>query len=163
MSRLIAAVAIAAVAALAPPESTATTTTPAPPPPAPYPAKFHTTPAHAFVDGNGIPAKVNGFNIFPVFSDGTRWGSEHYKAIAAKGFTAVRFFMPWAYYEPTKGSFRWLDKLDAAVAAAKTAGLYVVMDFPGTDRWNKGPAWSAVTTAPAGSCVNNDPDRKLDR
>lgn len=86
---------------------------------------------------------LNGFNIFPVWSSGSlAWGQSHYDSIKAKGFNAVRFFMPWHYYEPAPGQFTNIDDLDRAVSQARAAGLYAILVPIGIGGGNHTPAWT---------------------
>ena len=115
-----------------------------------YPAPLHSegpgvsyNVSRAFVDPGGCKVTLNGFNIFPVWSSGSlAWTQGHYNSIRARGFTAVRFFMPWRYYEPAPGQFTNLDDLDRAVAQARAAGLYVILVPIGIGGGNLTPAWT---------------------
>jgi hypothetical protein len=84
------------------------------------------------VDGKGEPLLLRGFNVIPVWSDkpGRSWEAEDYACIAAAGFNVVRFAFYWDDLEPERGRFdaTHLATLDRAVARAKAAGLYVVLD-----------------------------------
>ena len=84
-------------------------------------------------------------NIFP------NWTPDHYHSIRAKGFNAIRLLLPWRTFEPARGQFNF-GPIDAAVANARAAGLYVIIDTFLTDGWNPVPAWTS-RSRPTG-CVN---------
>lgn len=111
-------------------------------------AQLHATPQNAFVDPGGQPVPLRGFNVVPVWSTaGSTWGAAQYERIRDKGFNAVRFVLYWDDFEPSRGSFNAanLATLDTAIARAKAAGLYVVLDM--VHLWGSGgmadvPAWA---------------------
>jgi Cellulase (glycosyl hydrolase family 5) len=117
----------------------------------PFPAVFHSEAptasevSRAFVDANGCQVVLNAVNIFP------GWEAKHFQSIRAKGFNAIRLLIPWRTYEPARGQIN-LSAIDAEIAKARDAGLYVMIDPFLTDDWNKPPAW-ATKTHPSG-CVN---------
>ena len=139
------------------PSPTARRPTPTPTPvPAPSGA-LHSTPAQAFVNSNGTPVPLHGFNVNPIWNDsvGNTWDKAKYDQIRAKGFNTVRFVLKWSDFEPTRGSFNptHLTTLDTAVARAKAAGLYVILDcihLFGSGGMGYVPAWAmtgdSVTT-----------------
>jgi Cellulase (glycosyl hydrolase family 5) len=113
------------------------------------PARLHATARHAFVRQSGTPVRLNGVNVVPVWADspGRTWSAARYDAIARKGFNSVRFVLYWADFEPRRGVFesRALGTLDTAVARAKAAGLYVVLDMIhlwGTGGLRDVPGWA---------------------
>jgi Cellulase (glycosyl hydrolase family 5)/Calcineurin-like phosphoesterase len=113
------------------------------------PARLHATARHAFVRQNGAPVALNGVNVVPVWADspGRTWGQARYDSIARKGFDSVRFVLYWDDFEPRRGAFdpRALSTLDTAVARAKAAGLYVVLDMIhlwGTGGLRDVPGWA---------------------
>jgi aryl-phospho-beta-D-glucosidase BglC (GH1 family) len=69
-------------------------------------------------------------NVFAIWNDPVRIAAdqEDYDRIRAKGFTVVRLVMPWAWFEPEPGRWTNIDLLDQAIANARRAGLYVVLD-----------------------------------
>jgi hypothetical protein len=125
--------------------------------PAPFPARLHSDApgtvngdvSRAFVDPAGCKVTLNGFNIFPMWTNGSglAFDRSHYQSIRAKGFNALRFVMPWWYYEPARGSYPHLGRLDQAIALAREAGLYVILDTVHIDGWNKPPAWTGYTAS----------------
>jgi hypothetical protein len=113
------------------------------------PARLHATARHAFVRQNGAPVALNGVNVVPVWADspGRTWGQARYDSIVSKGFDSVRFVLYWDDFEPRRGAFdpRALSTLDTAVARAKAAGLYVVLDMIhlwGTGGLRDVPGWA---------------------
>jgi hypothetical protein len=109
------------------------------------PAALHSTPTHAFVTADGTPVTLNGVNVIPLRT-GTADRRE-YEAIAAKGFNSVRLVLYWDDLEPRRGTFDHarLAMLDAAVARARAAGLYVVLDMIhlwGARGLRSVPAWA---------------------
>lgn len=133
----------------------------------PYPAKLQTT-STAIVDSKGNEVRLRGFNMIPVFGPrGGTWGRDHYRRIRAKGFNVLRFVVYWSRMEPSRGRFNRvaLKTLDRAVANARKAGLYVVLDpihlFDGkryvphwahprlsdVDRWNATKSSAALREA----------------
>jgi hypothetical protein len=93
---------------------------------------LHSTPTAAFVQPDGAAVQVHALNMIPVWrhSLGRTWARWHYLQIARKGFNAVRFVLYWSALEPRFGSFDQaaLATLDTAVARARSAGLYVILD-----------------------------------
>ncbi len=65
--------------------------------------------------------------------------SKHLSTIKALGVRTVRLAVPWAAYEPAKGTFSWAA-LDAVVSAASANGLGVLGVV------NTTPAWPAPRT-----------------
>ncbi len=72
--------------------------------------------------------------------------------MAALGFNVVRLLISWSAVEPERGTFdgEYLDKVAAAVDAASTAGLYVVVDMH-QDAWGKSLATPEGTVCPPGA------------
>ncbi|HEX2234047.1 MAG TPA: cellulase family glycosylhydrolase [Thermoleophilaceae bacterium] len=111
----------------------------------PYPAQLRTD-SGAIVDDNGNEVLLRGFNLLPVYgAEGGTPAADHYVRIRDKGFNVVRFPVYWSDMEPSKGEFNEvaLETLDEAIANARKAGLYVVLDpvhlFDGT---RFVPAWA---------------------
>src|SRR4051812_20745162 len=71
------------------------------------PVVLHSTPTEAFVAPDGARLVLNGFNMDPIWptSPGQTWTQTHFDAIAAKGFTSVRFRLSWRDLEPEPGAF----------------------------------------------------------
>jgi len=110
---------------------------------------LHSTPAAPFVTASGAPVTLQALNVVPVWSSdpGNTWAKAHYDRIAAKGFNAVRFVLYWDDFEPASGAYNQtsLRTLDAAIARAKAAGLYVVLDeihLWGLGGMNDVPLWA---------------------
>ena len=63
-------------------------------------------------------------------SPGRTWDQSRYDQIRAKGFNTVRMVLYWDDFEPSPGAFDQtnLATLDTAIARAKAAGLWVVLD-----------------------------------
>jgi len=84
------------------------------------------------VDANRNPVLLKGFDSIPVWRDhpGQTWGRDYYDRIAAKGFNAVRMVVYWSDMQPAPGTYSTthLATLDKAIATAKAAGLYVVLN-----------------------------------
>jgi hypothetical protein len=59
--------------------------------------------------------------------------------LAAGGARSVRLPLDWNEVQPTRGSFRW-QRYDEAVAAARAAGLEVVLVLGPAARWSVDPA-----------------------
>jgi Cellulase (glycosyl hydrolase family 5) len=119
---------------------------------------LHSTASDAFVTPSGVPVQLRSVNVVPVWASSPRrtWAASRYSAIAAKGFDAVRFTLYWDEFEPSAGVFDQtsLSTLDTAVARAKAAGLYVILDeihLWGAGGMNDVPGWArtgdSVTTA----------------
>ena len=93
---------------------------------------LHSTPAHAFVTPSGVPLQLRGVNMIPVWRDqpGRTWSQWHYLQIARRGFNVVRFVLYWDLFEPRPGGYDQtsLRTLDTAIARARSAGLYVILD-----------------------------------
>jgi hypothetical protein len=106
------------------------------------PVRLHATSNHPFVDPQGREVVLRGFNTFPVWADGNGPDLDWYTMLGERGFNVVRFVMPWEWYEPRKGAFseKHFRALDRAVAHARRAGLYVVMDTIHVDPWHGTPA-----------------------
>ncbi len=110
---------------------------------------LRSTSTDAFVRGDGTPVVLNGLNISPVWSGtpGRTFDRDRYEAIATKGFNSVRFVLYWSDFEPQRGRFdeTSVTTLDTAVARAKAAGLYVVLDMIhlfGDKGLDTVPAWA---------------------
>lgn len=116
---------------------------------------LHSTRTRAFVAPDGHPVTLNGLNVVPVWGpDGGRsWGRSRYRAIARHGFNSVRFVLYWDELEPQRGAFARarLAALDGAVADARAAGLYVVLDM--IHLWGPGGMRSVPAWARAGDSV----------
>lgn len=122
------------------------------------PVPLHSSPSYPFLDAAQRPAKLRGLNVVPLWTDnpGATWPIDRYEQIAVKGFTAVRFVLYWDDFEPNRGRFEAaaLATLDRAIANAKAAGLYVVLDeihlwgqggFSDVPRWaRRGDALASV-------------------
>ena len=123
-----------------------------PPPPSPSPAgALHSTTAEPFVDAAGRAVRLHGFNLTPVWSGkpSQTWTLARYQQIRDKGFNAVRFVLKWSDFEPTKEAFNQthLSTLDTAIARAKAAGLYVILDeihLFGSGGFNYVPSWARI-------------------
>jgi hypothetical protein len=91
-------------AAPAPTPSPTATATPVPTPVPTPSGALHSTPAQAFVNANGIPVPLRGFNVNPIWNDsvGNTWDKAKYDQIRVKGFNAVRFVLKWSDFEPTR-------------------------------------------------------------
>lgn len=119
---------------------------------------LHSDASQPFIDEAGRPRLLRGLNVVPVWADspGDTWDADRYRQIAAKGFTAVRFVLYWDDFEPERGQVdpTALATLDRAIANAKSAGLYVVLDeihlwgpggFSDVPRWaRRGDALASV-------------------
>lgn len=110
---------------------------------------LHSSPCQAFVTPSRVAIRLRALNMIPVWRTrpGSTWAQWHYTAIARKGFNAVRFVLYWDVFEPRRGSFDQtsLATLDKAIARARAAGLYVVLD--GIHLWGGGgfndvPGWA---------------------
>jgi hypothetical protein len=121
------------------------------------PAVLHATAIHAFVDPGGTPVMLNGVDVVPVWSTspGRTWSQARYDSIAAKGFGSVRFVLYWDDFEPAPGQFdqTGLATLDTAVARARGAGLYVVLDM--IHLWGPGGLTSVPAWARSGDSVSS--------
>ena len=90
-----------------------------------YPSVLHTRPpsqaagdvSGAFVDASGCQLTLDGFNMFAIYDDPARvaFGQQDFDDIRARGFTVLRFIMPWAYFQSSPTRVDHLDLLDAAV------------------------------------------------
>ncbi len=121
-----------------------------PPAPSPPPAgALHSTASEPFVAADGKPVRLQGFNVSPVWSDkpGQTWDAARYQQIRDRGFNAVRLVLKWSDFEPTRGAFQQthLTTLDTAIARAKAAGLYVILDeihLYGSGGFSYVPSWA---------------------
>lgn len=123
--------------------------------------KFRTCYPHAFCDPQGNPHVLNGLNIRDVWDPVN--SLTQMQRIKAKGFNVVRIAMHWSDYQPSSGtsgisSTRMTD-LKEAVANAKAAGVYVILDpihgtgvgnCTGTD--GRIPSWAHVSDS-QGDCL----------
>lgn len=125
--------------------------------------KLHATTTEAFVRSDGTALKVNGPNLQPVWDaddSSQTWGQDTYTAIKAKGFTGVRMVLFWDDFEPSKGQWNEtaFSTLKTALARAKSAGLYVVLDcvhlYGQPEGQGRVPAW-AQTTDGMGAVAKN--------
>ncbi|MFG1997926.1 glycoside hydrolase family 5 protein [Spirillospora sp. NPDC048911] len=117
---------------------------------APTLSKLHATAKEAFVLPNGKAVRLNGPNLQPIWdpNSSNTWGQATYNAIKAKGFKGVRMVLFWDDFEPRKGA--WNEKafktLSTALARAKAAGLYVVLDsvhlYGQPEGQSRVPAWA---------------------
>jgi len=124
--------------------------------------KLHATAAEAFVRSDGKALKLNGPNLQPVWdaNSSDSWGQATYTAIKAKGFTGIRMVLFWDDFEPSKG--KWNETafktLSTALARAKSAGLYVVLDcvhlYGQPEGQGRVPKW-AQTTDGMGAVAKN--------
>jgi hypothetical protein len=112
---------------------------------------LHSTPTQAFVDASGQQVLLKGFNVVPVWrgNPGSTWDASRYLQIKAKGFDAVRFVLYWRDFEPQRGVFNQtsLATLDTAIARAKAAGLYVILDeihLWGSGGFQDVPGWAQI-------------------
>lgn len=100
--------------------------------PPPTGEDFYATADHAFVSAaTHQPVRFNGVNVQPIWSSSTStWAQSHYDQIKARGFDHVRFVLFWKLMQPSRGSFdaARFATLATAVARAKSAGLYVILD-----------------------------------
>jgi endoglycosylceramidase len=71
--------------------------------------------------------------------------------MAQQGFNVVRLILSWSLLEPARGqiSAEYLQRIHAAVDAAKANGIYVVLDMH-QDAWGKYIATPPGVTCPAG-------------
>lgn len=122
--------------------------------PVAFPADFHTSGIHPYVDNNGYDHVLVGPFLWPVWQGSEAWTASDYQAVRAAGFNSVKFNLPWAHYEPSEGNVQWLAQLDAAVQKANQAGLYVVMCalVSGSDAV---PGWAASRPLDAPQVTNN--------
>lgn len=111
--------------------------------------ELHSTPERAFVTSSGRPVTLRAVNMIPVWRRLPRetWAPWHYTQIARKGFNAVRFVLYWDLFEPRRNHFddTSLATLDTAIARAKSAGLYVILDeihLWGPGGMNDVPRWA---------------------
>jgi hypothetical protein len=111
--------------------------------------RLHSTRIDAFVTPSGRPLQLRGLNMIPVWRNqpGRTWAGWHYTQIARKGFNALRFVLYWDVFEPRRGSFNQtsLRTLNTAIARAKAAGLYVILDeihLWGARGMNYVPRWA---------------------
>ena len=85
------------------------------------------------VDPRGRSVLLRGFNIIPIFDDppGQTWGAGHYRRMRGLGLNVARFVLYWSDFEPSRGRFdeQRLATLDTAIARAREAGMYVVLDL----------------------------------
>ncbi len=85
------------------------------------------------VDARGRPVLLRGFNVIPIFEDlpGKTWEAWHYRRMRGLGLNVARFVLYWSDLEPSRGRFdeQRLATLDTAIARAREAGLYVVLDL----------------------------------
>jgi hypothetical protein len=98
---------------------------------------------------------LNGLNVVPVWGaeGGGTWERSRYRSIARHGFNSVRFVLYWDALEPQRGAFAAsrLATLDRAVANARSAGLYVLLDM--IHLWGRGGMRSVPAWARAGDSV----------
>ena len=85
----------------------------------------------AFVNSRGQVVKLNGFDQQPIWSGGLTSSASLERLRQAKdaGFNSMRYILFWNLMEPTRGSFAHLAELDRAVANAKAAGIYIVLEM----------------------------------
>ncbi len=85
------------------------------------------------VDAGGRSVLLRGFNVIPIFDElpGQTWETDHYRRMRALDLNVVRFALYWSDFEPSPGQFdeQRLATLDTAIARARDAGLYVVLDL----------------------------------
>ncbi len=68
----------------------------------------------------------------------------------AAGMRYVRFDVSWKNSEPSRGSYRYLDKLDAVIREIKARGMRLTMTVVETPAWaNNGKGALAPPTNPA--------------
>ncbi|MBP7820805.1 cellulase family glycosylhydrolase [Candidatus Saccharibacteria bacterium] len=83
-----------------------------------------------FVDSTtNLPVVMNGLN----YRDVGRYSvpdQTAFNAVKSKGFNIMRFVIYWKDFETTKGQYNQvqMDRLDQAIAQAKTAGINVILD-----------------------------------
>src|SRR4051794_26958071 len=58
--------------------------------------------------------------------------------LAADGLGVIRFDVSWRWMEPSRGSYRYLDKLDQVVDAARARGIAAVLTPIETPAWANG-------------------------
>jgi hypothetical protein len=84
------------------------------------------------VDADGREVMLRGFNVIPIWVDspGRTWAAHHYREMRRSGFNTVRMVLHWDELEPERGRFdaERLATLDRAIAHARAAGLFVVLD-----------------------------------
>jgi Cellulase (glycosyl hydrolase family 5) len=116
--------------------------------------RLHATAAHAFVDSAGTQHRLIGPNLQPLWDANSTdtWGQSTYRAIKAKGFTAVRMVLFWDMFQPTKAKWNAtaFSTLSTAIGRAKAAGLYVILDCVHLSGQPEGqehvPHWARVST-----------------
>lgn len=138
--------------------TTSTTTTTIPPVSSElfHPGAAGTT--QAFVDSNGQSVTINGFNLQPVYSGGMTDSVSvaHLQQLKSAGFNAARFILFWENMEPSKGQFAHLADLDQAIANAKTAGIYVILEMiDNSQNFNHIPAWAQTGADPMADVIAN--------
>lgn len=85
-----------------------------------------------FLPASGWP--VSGQQVPPVPLGFLAAEGADFAALRGAGGSAVKLVADWSFLEPEAGQFEW-DALDEAVAAARTAGLRVVLVLAYTPRW----------------------------
>ncbi len=97
------------------------------------------------------PVILRGANIVSHWIDqpGQTWGQSAYDEIKSKGGNVVRHVWYWQPAEPSPGQFNQqaFDTWKTAVARAKAAGLYSVVEIHYTGALHTVPAWVDKTSA----------------
>jgi hypothetical protein len=93
---------------------------------------FHTAYPHAFVNAAGQSVRLDGVNVKRVINPADNWTHSvaNYQPLKAKGFNVLRFALDWPDFETANGVFNptAIALLKTAVANAKAAGLFVILD-----------------------------------
>ena len=131
-------------AAVAPPATQPTPSRVEQPSPSPLPSPSRAAPASTPAP-TATPVALDGqFGM----SGHLMWGSvgtaiAQLDMLAQDGLGVVRFDASWRNMEPSRGTYQWLDKLDAIVAAAEQRSLRIVIVVDETPAWANGgeSAW----------------------
>ncbi len=156
----------------APPSDWSTTAAASTTPAAPSSTElFRSTPDDAFVSvATGQRVVMNGANTRDAVSLGSTWtySKERYATLKAAGFNSVRMPLDWDDFETSQGVFDAgsLATLDATIANAKAAGLYVILDpihLKDGDRLRGVPAWAKSKGGDSVQIVKRDGKAWIER
>ena len=92
--------------------------------------QLHSSGTTAFLNPSGGEVRLNGVNALPFDGSGFALTQDQTDSITTKGYNAVRYVLHWRTFERTQGTWdeTTFAKLTAAIARARRANLYVILN-----------------------------------
>jgi aryl-phospho-beta-D-glucosidase BglC (GH1 family) len=108
---------------------------------------LHSSDTTAFLKPSNDEVRLNGVNALPFDGSGFALTQDQTDNITTKGYNAVRYVLHWKTFERTQGTWdeTTFAKLTAAIARARKANLYVILNaihLPVGDPAEAVPQWA---------------------